>query len=58
MPVHRGQDSNGPYYQWGNHGKKYYYTSGNKVSRENAHQKAQIQGRAAYAHGYRGSGKN
>ena len=54
MPVHRRQDSNGPYFQWGNHGKKYYYIANNKRSRELAKEKAAKQGRAAYAAGYRG----
>ncbi len=45
MPVHRGKDSNGPYYQYG-HAKKYYYTSNNKMSREKAKNKAKEQGRA------------
>lgn len=53
MPVRRGKDSNGPYYQWGSQ-KKYYYTSNDKESREKAKEKAQRQGRAAYASGYRG----
>jgi hypothetical protein len=53
MPVHRSQDSNGCYYQWGNQ-KKYYYIAGNIKSRENAKKKANLQGRAAYANGYRG----
>ena len=30
MPIHRGRDSNGPYYQWGTQ-KKYYYKSGDKI---------------------------
>lgn len=54
MPVHRGRNSQGSYYQWGNHGKKYYYVSGNMASRDKAYKQAQAQGRAAYAHGYRG----
>lgn len=54
MPVHRGTDSNGPYYQWGNHGKKYYYKLGDKVSREKAKKQASAQGAAAYANGYKG----
>lgn len=54
MPVHRGIDSNGPYYQWGNHGKKYYYIPNNVLSRNKAFIAAQAQGRAAYANGYRG----
>jgi hypothetical protein len=46
MPVHKGKDSKGPYYQWGKHGKKY--------RGRDAAKKAARQGRAAYAHGYRG----
>jgi hypothetical protein len=53
MPVHRGKDATGCYYQWGDHGKKYYYECNNKESREEAKQKAALQGRAAYSHGYR-----
>lgn len=44
MPVHR--TSNGGY-QWGSHGKVYHG--------KGARAKAAAQGRAAYAHGYRGS---
>lgn len=54
MPVHRSKDSEGPYYQWGESGKKYRYESGNKQSREKARKKAERQGRAARASGYRG----
>lgn len=54
MPVHRSVDSNGPYYQWGGHGKKYYYISGNKKSRDIAYNKARIQGMAIHASGWRG----
>lgn len=46
MPVHKGRDSKGIYYQWGNHGKKY--------RGKDAKEKAARQGRAAHAHGYRG----
>ncbi|HEU4321042.1 MAG TPA: hypothetical protein VFS66_13300 [Acidimicrobiia bacterium] len=53
MPVRRGKDSNGPYYQWGKSGKKYRYESGNKSSRESAKGKATKQGQAAHASGYR-----
>ncbi len=55
MPVHRGQDSKGPYYQWGNHGKKYHYKSGSQRSRELAKDKAHKQGVAAHASGWRGA---
>ena len=54
MPVHRGKDSKGCFYQWGEHGKKYYYKAGDKSERDEAKQKAGKQGRAAYASGYRG----
>lgn len=53
MPVHRGHDRYGTYYQWGTHGHKYYYTPDAR-SRNLAREKAGKQGRAAYAHGYRG----
>lgn len=52
MPVHRGRDSTGCFYQWGSK-KRYYYTPGDKASRDKAKVKAALQGRAAYAHGYR-----
>lgn len=54
MPVHRSKDGDGPYYQWGESGKKYHYQSGDKKSRTEAKQKAEKQGRAARASGYRG----
>jgi hypothetical protein len=54
MPVQRKKDSEGPYYQWGNSGKKYHYEAGNKASRERAKNKATKQGQAARASGYRG----
>lgn len=54
MPVHRGKDGDGPYYQWGNSGKKYRYKSGDKQSRQEAKDKASKQGQAAHAAGYEG----
>jgi hypothetical protein len=30
MPVHQGKDSMGTFFQWGDHGKKYYYSGSNK----------------------------
>jgi hypothetical protein len=54
MPVRRGHDSKGPYYEWGGHGRKYRYTPGNKASRERAKRAATRQGQAARARGYRG----
>ena len=53
MPVHWGRDSKGPYYQWGKTGKKYHYTPGNDRSKEIAKTKAQKQGKAIRASGYR-----
>lgn len=54
MPVKRGQDGEGAYYQWGDSGKKYRYETGNKRARAAAKSKAEKQGRAARASGYRG----
>lgn len=54
MPVRRGKDSNGPYYQWGDSGRKYHYEPGNKSARDRAKAKAEKQGRAARASGYKG----
>jgi len=54
MPVTTGKDSKGCYAIWGEHGKKYYYECGNAQARARARKKAQEQGRAAYAGGYRG----
>lgn len=45
MPVQKGQDNYGYYYQWGNR-KKYYYIPNNKDSEMNARYKAIQQGRA------------
>ena len=52
MPIHRGKDSIGSFYQWG-YQKKYYYTSGNKKSRETAKLKAREQEKAIYAQRYK-----
>lgn len=53
MPIHKGHDTSGKYYQWGDHGKKYYY--GNiHGSEEEARKKAVTQMRAAFHNGYRG----
>ena len=52
MPVHRGKDSKGCFYQWGQQ-TKYYYTVRNKSSREQAKRQAEKQARAIYASGYK-----
>lgn len=54
MPVHRGGDSKGPYYQWGGSGKKYHYTAGSASGRKRAKSKARNQAQAARANGYEG----
>jgi len=56
MPVTCGhKDSKGTYCIWGGHGAHYYYTPGDKASMERARKKAEAQGAAAHAHGYKGS---
>lgn len=54
MPVRRTTKGSKPAYQWGDSGKRYAYTPGNRESRERAKRKARAQGRAAHASGYRG----
>ena len=49
MPANRGRDSQGCYFRWGDHGKKYYYIAGNITSREYAKNKSLLQGRAIHA---------
>jgi len=44
MPLKRGHDSRGKYYQWGNSNKKYYYDS--ESDRKDAKHKAIVQGYA------------
>lgn len=53
MPIHRGQNSHGSFYQWGKSGKKYYYKSGDKKSREKAKELAHKQAIAIYATGWK-----
>jgi hypothetical protein len=47
MPVHRGKDIRGPFYQYG-HQHKYYYTANDSKSREAAKKAAEKQGRAIH----------
>jgi len=54
MPVHACQLNKKPGYKWGSSGKCYTYTPGNEASRKAAHAKAEKQGRAARASGYKG----
>ena len=53
MPIRRGRDSNGPYYQWGVTGKRYYYSPNDEASRERAKKRAEAQRTAIYASGWR-----
>ena len=46
MPVINSSDTHGRFYKFGVNGKKYYYVSGNKLSRETAKSKCKAQGRA------------
>jgi hypothetical protein len=52
VPVHRGKDGDGPFYQWGDHGKRYRYEPGDRTSRERAKAEAARQGQAAHAHAH------
>lgn len=49
MPVQKGNDSNGSYFRWGEHGKKYYFDSNSNRSKQLARKKAEKQGRAIKA---------
>jgi len=53
MPVHRGYDTIGYYYQWGNRGKRYYYNPKSLRSENTARNKSYEQARAIYASGYK-----
>ena len=55
MPSASGKDSKGCYWKWGGQGKKYYYSCGNKDASARAKAKADKQGAAAYASGYKGA---
>jgi len=54
MPVQRTTKDGKPAYKWGKSGKAYTYEPGNRESRERARRRAEEQGRAARASGYRG----
>lgn len=53
MPTHFGKDADGCFAQWGSQAK-YHYKCGNAQAKAAAKAKADKQGRAAYAGGYRG----
>lgn len=52
MPIHRGSDSKGPFYQYGNQ-KKYHYKANSTISRTRAKQKAINQMIAIIMSGYK-----
>jgi hypothetical protein len=54
MPTKLGHDSKGAYYQWGDSGAKYHFKDNSKTGKQTAKEKADKQGRAAYANGYKG----
>jgi hypothetical protein len=56
MPSKQGKDKKGCYWQWGS-GKKYYYTCGDKAASARAKAKANKQGQAAHASGYKEVGR-
>lgn len=53
MPIHRGKDSEGSFWQWGQHGAKYHWKKGSVKSCWQAYKKAQAQAKAAHANGWR-----
>lgn len=55
MPVQTCQQDGKRGYRWGESGKCYTYTAGSLRSKAQARLKAEAQGRAAYAAGYKGS---
>ncbi len=55
MPVQACQLDGKPGFKWGGKGKCYTYTAGSLRSKARARLKAEAQGRAAYAAGYKGS---
>ena len=48
MPIRDSVDEKGSYFQWGEHGKKYYYESKNPKSKQTARKKAWKQSRAIF----------
>ena len=54
MPTRCKKDTKGCYCQWGSQ-TKYRYTCGDKAGRARARSKANKQGQAAHASGYKGS---
>ena len=44
MPIFKGHDNFGYYYKYGKSGKKYYYTTYDRDTRDKAYNKAKRQG--------------
>ena len=55
MPVQRCEEDGKPGFKWGRGGKCYTYSRGNLRAKARARLKAEWQGRAAYAAGYKGT---
>ena len=49
MPIRNRKDEKGDYFQWGDHGKKYYYEANNEKSKKIARRKAWKQSRAIFS---------
>lgn len=54
MPIHTGRDYTGWFWQWGDHGTKYYYNPANLNESKVAKEHAIRQYTAAKYNGYRG----
>ena len=52
MPIHVGQDENGPFVQWGNR-TKYYFNKQSVNSFNKAYDRAVRQMKAIYSRGYK-----
>lgn len=52
MPIYLKKDSQGHYYQFGDHGKKYYFNTRSRNSRDSAYTKAFLQEKAIFANRY------
>jgi len=53
MPVQTCQDDNKPGFKWGEQGKCFTYSPNSESSRERARSRAEAQGRAIEAEGYK-----
>lgn len=51
MPIRRGIDSNGSFYQYG-HQHKYYYNPHSNISKDQAYNNAVRQAQAIHAHAH------